>query len=157
MMENKEQGELLEKIFSNVNSWLNFAEVKHAANLALVVACLDLVISASKMNILTCGICILLICSGGCSLLSFYPKLKEGDNLLYFEKIKNYSRQDYLKQVKENYLQIGVNNTDKYLSDLSDEIVINSKIVSRKYKLFQWVIKLDFVAFLLLIICFIMA
>lgn len=156
-MENKEQSELLEKIFSNVNSWLNFAEAKHAANIALVVACLDMIISAGTINVLTCSICILLICSGGCSLFSFYPKLNEGGNLLYFEKIKSYSKQDYLEEVKNTYLQNSTDDLDDYLSDLADEIVINSRITSRKYKFFQWVLKLDFVAFLFLIVYFIMA
>lgn len=155
-MHNEEQSELLEKIFANVNSWLNFSEVKHAANIALVVACLDMIISTGAMNILICCICILFIFSGGCSLLSFYPKLKEGDNPLYFEKIKTYSRHDYLQHIKDSYFSNNA-NVDNYLSDLTDEIVINSKITSRKYKLFQRAVILDLIAFSLLIVYFVIA
>lgn len=51
-MENKELDELLEKIFSNVNSWLNFAEAKNAANVGFVVACLAAIFSLEDMNAL---------------------------------------------------------------------------------------------------------
>lgn len=39
-MDRKDLDELLEKNFSNVNSWLNFAEAKNAANIAFVIACI---------------------------------------------------------------------------------------------------------------------
>lgn len=35
-MDGKELDDLLEKTFSNVNSWLNFAEAKNAANIETV-------------------------------------------------------------------------------------------------------------------------
>ena len=56
-MENKELDELLEKIFSNVNSWLNFAEAKNAANVGFVVACLAAIFSLEDMNALLYTIC----------------------------------------------------------------------------------------------------
>ncbi len=59
MMENKELDELLDKVFSNVNSWLNFAEAKNAANIALVVACIAAIFSLDSMNVLLYVICIL--------------------------------------------------------------------------------------------------
>lgn len=156
-MQNKEQSELLEKIFANVNSWLNFAEAKHAANIAFVVACLAMIISTDTMNILTCGICVLFILSGLCSLSSFYPVLKEGNNFLFYEKIKTYTGQNYLDEIKRSYFTTNSNIGDPYLLDLSEEIVINSKITSQKYRRFQYAIKLDLLAFVFLIVYFIWA
>ena len=74
-MENKELDELLEKIFSNVNSWLNFAEAKNAANVGFVVACLAAIFSLEDMNALLYTICFFLVISGMFSLISFLPKL----------------------------------------------------------------------------------
>lgn len=136
---------------------MNFAEAKHAANIAFVVACLAMMISAETMNYMSCCICVFLICSGGCSLLSFHPKLAKDDNLLYFEKIKTYSKQEYLNQIKQNYFQSNSNIGESYLSDLAEEIVINAKITSTKYKYFRIAIKLDFFALVLLILYFITA
>ena len=51
-MDNKGLDELLEKNFSNVNSWLNFAEAKNAANIAFVVACIAAIFSLEDMNVL---------------------------------------------------------------------------------------------------------
>lgn len=157
VMRNKERSELLKEVFSNVNSWLNFAEAKHAANIAFVVACLAMIISTDTMDILTCSICILFICSGGCSLLSFRPKVAKSNNLLYFEKIKNYSKQEYLNQLKQNYFQNNSDIGDNYLSDLAEEIVVNAEITSQKYKYFRIAIRFDLFAFALLIIYLIVA
>lgn len=79
-MDNKELDELLEKIFSNVNSWLNFAEAKNAANVGFVVACLAAIFSLEDVNALLLNallytICIFLVISGMFSLISFLPKL----------------------------------------------------------------------------------
>ena len=113
-MDNKELDELLEKIFSNVNSWLNFAEAKNAANVGFVVACLAAIFSLEDVNALLLNallytICIFLVISGMFSLISFLPKLgnkvirkiplfskdkkriTDEDNLIFFENIKEYS------------------------------------------------------------------
>lgn len=167
-MENKELDELLEKNFSNVNSWLNFAEAKNAANIAFVVACIAAIFSLDDMNVLLYILCLFLIISGMCSLVSFLPRLgnkvaskipsnsknrkrkAKEDNLIFFENIKEYSGDTYLKQVCKLYFDENKYNPTKYQLDLSDEIVYNSDIVSRKYKLFKVAVYLDIVAFLLL-------
>ena len=77
-MNNKELDELLEKNFSNVNSWLNFAEAKNAANIAFVVACIAAIFSLEDKNVLLYIICIILIISGICSLVFFLPRLGYG-------------------------------------------------------------------------------
>lgn len=168
-MDNKELDELLEKNFSNVNSWLNFAEAKNAANIAFVVACIAAIFSLGDMNILLYIICIFLIISGICSLFSFHPRrgnkvVKKGpsifknkkrktqkDNLILFENIKEYSGDSYVKQVCKMYFGETKHKPTKYQLDLSYEIVYNSDIVSRKYKFFSFAVYLDIVAFFLLV------
>ena len=179
MMENKELDELLDKVFSNVNSWLNFAETKNAANIALVVACIAAIFSLDSMNVLLYVICILFTFSGICSLISFLPRLgqkivrkfpkleekiikkkvrkDENDNLLFFEAIKKYSGNEYAKQVSKLYFKTSKKDFSKYQLDLADEIVYNSDIASRKYKFFKVAAYLDVVAFMLLAVCFIIA
>lgn len=167
-MENKELDELLEKIFSNVNSWLNFAEAKNAANVGFVVACLAAIFSLEDMNALLYTICFFLVISGMFSLISFLPKLgnkairkiplfsiikkriTDEDNLIFFENIKEYSGEVYIKQVCKMYLNKDEYIPTKYQLDLSDEIVYNSNIASCKYKLFKKAIYLDIIAFLIL-------
>lgn len=167
-MDNKRLDELLEKNFSNVNSWLNFAEAKNAANIAFVVACIAAIFSLEDMNTLLYTICIFLIISGMCSLISFLPRLgnkvirkipsffkikkrkANGDNLIFFENIKGYSGETYIKQVCKIYFNEDKYNPTKYQLDLSDEIVYNSNIVSCKYKLFKMAVYADIVAFFIL-------
>lgn len=178
-MEDKELEELLDKVFSNVNSWLNFAEAKNAANIALVVACIAAIFSLNNMNVLLYSMCILFAFSGICSMISFLPRLgdkvvkkfprlaakakekkvknDENDNLLFFEEIKKYSGNEYAKQVSKRYLQKNKKNFSRYQLDLANEIVYNADIVSRKYKLFRVAAYLDVVAFMLLICCFTIA
>lgn len=172
-MENKELDELLEKIFSNVNSWLNFTEAKNAANVGFVVACLAAIFSLEDVNALLLNallytICIFLVISGMFSLISFLPKLgnkvirkiplfskdkkriTDDDNLIFFENIKEYSGEVYIKQVCKMYFNKDEYTPTKYQLDLSDEIVYNSNVASCKYKLFKKAIYLDIIAFLIL-------
>lgn len=174
-MDRKDLDELLEKSFSNVNSWLNFAEAKNAANIAFVIACIAAIFSLQKMNIILYIVCIFLIASGIGSLISFLPRLGDkvrkncfvffrnkklranGDNLLFFENIKEYSGDAYIKQVSKAYFGENKYNPTKYQIDLSNEIVYNSDIVSRKYKFFKMAVCLDIIAFFLLAVSVILA
>lgn len=174
-MNNKELDELLEKNFSNVNSWLNFAEAKNAANIAFVVACIAAIFSLEDKNVLLYIICIILIISGICSLVSFLPRLgnklvktisiifknkkrkAKGDNLIFFENIKEYEGDAYINQVCKIYFGENKLNPTKYQLDLSDEIVYNSDIASRKYKFFKLAAYLDIVAFLILAFSIVLA
>ena len=169
-MGNKELEELLEKNFSNVNSWLNFAEAKNAANIAFVVAVLAAIFSIDDECVLLHILCICLIISGMCSLFSFLPRLgnkvvrkvslfsknkkrkAKASNLIFFEDIKEYAGDTYIKQVCKKYFGKNKYNATKYQLDLADEIVYNSDIVSRKYKFFKVAVYLDIIAFLILVI-----
>jgi hypothetical protein len=179
MIGNKELDEFLDKVFSNVNSWLNFAETKNAANIALVVASIAAIFSLDSMNVLLYIICILFTLSGTCSLISFLPRLgknignkffrlaeeitkknvmkDEKDNLLFFEDIKKYSGDEYLKQVSKLYFETDKEDFNRYQSDLANEIVYNSDIASCKYKFFKVAAYLDVLAFIVLVVCFIIA
>lgn len=164
--DDKELECLLDKIFSNVNSWLNFAEAKNAANIALVIASIAAITNLQSINILLSTLCILLTLSGLCSLISFIPNLvtvnkkskehKDG-NLLFFETIKKYSGIEYVEQINKLYFQINKKDFNKYQLDLADEIVYNSNITSYKYKLFKAAVYIDILTFMLFILCFIMA
>ena len=166
-MESKELEELLEKNFANINSWLNFAEAKNAANIALVVAGIAAILAMKETNIIQYTICILLGTSGICSLVSFFPKLgkilfNEGkidvnDNLLFFEDIKKYSGYEYVSQVSRLYFHTTGNSFTKYQIDLADEMVYNSGIASYKYRCFQWAVTLDILAFIVLCFSFVTA
>lgn len=179
MMEDKELEELLDKVFVNVNSWLNFAEAKNAANIALVVACIAANFSLGSMNALLYSICILFAFSGICSIVSFLPRVRdqvikkyprfaekimkkkvkkeENDNLLFYDAIKKYSGHEYAKKVSQLYLQTDKKDFSRYQLDLANEIVCNSDIASRKYKLFRVAAYLDVVAFILWVCCFIIS
>lgn len=160
-MQNKELNELLNNIFSNVNSWLNFAEAKNAANIAIVVACIAAILNFEKIDYLLAVICIVVIVSGICSLISFLPRVgnkldlsqldqqekHDDENLLFFEDIKAYSGEEYVKKINKLYFKKNNADVSTYQLDLANEIVYNADIVSRKYKLFKWAVKLDIVAF----------
>lgn len=175
-MEDEKLDELLNKIFSNVNSWLSFAEAKNAANIALVVACIAAIFSLDSINVLLYVICILFSVSGICSLISFIPRLGEkivrkfprlaekmvkkkdkNENLLFFEAIKKYSGNEYAEQVSKLYLQTNKKDFSRYQLDLANEIVYNSGIASRKYKFFLVAAYIDVVAFIFFAVSLIIA
>lgn len=168
--------ELLEKNFSNVNLWLTFAEAKNAANIAFVIAGIAAIFSIQDMNDILYIVCIFLIASGMCSLVSFLPRLgnkkveKEflfffkyrkrklkGDNLIFFENIKGYSGDEYIQKISEKYFGENKFNPTRYQLDLSDEIVYNSAIVSRKYYFFKIAVGMDIMAFIILAFFIILA
>ena len=71
---------MLEKHFSNVNLWLNFAEAKNAANIAFVVASIAALFNFKDMNILLYIVCAFFVVSGICSLISFVPRLENKES-----------------------------------------------------------------------------
>lgn len=172
-LKNEELNNLLEKIFSNINDWLHFAEAKNAANIALVGAFITAIFNTENINILSYLICIILVVSGVCSLISFIPRIEEKtdatekktanneldeENLLFYENIKMYSANVYLRKIIMMYFD---NNKEieigKYQIDLSNEIIYNSGIVSIKYTCFRYAIILDIVAFVILAVYVIVA
>lgn len=158
--------EYLEKNFANVNMWLHFAEAKNAANIALAMAAVVGLLGQDEKNVLIYFICIIFCCSGGASLVSFWPNL--GDvahggnktstpNLQFFEHIKNYSGKEYVEEVNKVYFRNSSQKVTQYQEDLAKEIVYNAKIASRKYKLFKIAFYGDLIAFLSIILFLICA
>lgn len=169
-MDQNDLNELLEKNFANVNSWLNFAEAKNAANLALVIACIAAILSLDKRNVLLNLICILFCISAICSILSFFPKLgkklqclferqaiQENDNLIFFEDIKKYTGYEYVKKINKRYFNTRSESVGKYQLDIADEIVYNSGVTSYKYKMFRNAVYIDVLAFIMFVMSFIIA
>lgn len=89
--------EMLETIFSNVNSWLNFAEAKNAALMAFNIAMLAVTWGSTEnagKNILFYGVNLAIVISTIIALKSFKPDkgkckeetgvIKENDNLLFY-------------------------------------------------------------------------
>lgn len=97
--------EMLETIFSNVNSWLNFAEAKNAALMAFNIAMLAVTWGSTEnagKNILFYGVNLAIVISTIIALKSFKPDkgkckeetgvIKENDNLLFYRFSKFFDR-----------------------------------------------------------------
>lgn len=170
--EHKYIQELLKEIFSNVNSWLFFAETKNAAIIAFDVAMLAAIISTDflKGNIiifstLTAGIVLALFVA----LLSFAPKRgkkKESngvpnvaDNLIFYSDIAKYNKTEYIKALVKQYLKkdIQANQIEQIELDYSEEIVYNSNLANNKYNLFKYSLNIILVMMVLLVLMIIYA
>ena len=139
--------EMLETIFSNVNSWLNFAEAKNAALMAFNIAMLAVTWGSTEnagKNILFYGVNLAIVISTIIALKSFKPDkgkckeetgvIKENDNLLLIALYKKY--QDTVKTEDELL---------KREIDYADEITYNAKIIVQKYKCFKNAWYVDFI------------
>lgn len=102
------------------------------------------------------------------SLISFMPKLNKLDdsdvdedsnsttnNLLnFFGDIKKYSSsKQYLRDVYYKYFNMEqTSNFPLIEQDYAKEIIINSQITNRKFKLFKWCVIIDILATIMLLI-----
>lgn len=80
--------------------------------------------------------------------------------LIFYGDINKYnSAKQYLKDIYKYYLEWDINKDDlnKYELDYAEEIVINSKIASYKYKCFKNALKLNGIGLLLLILYYIIS
>ena len=152
--------EMLETIFSNVNSWLNFAEAKNAALMAFNIVMLAVTWGSTEnagKNILFYGVNLAIVISTIIALKSFKPDkgkckeetgvIKENDNLLFYEDIAKYSKESYLIALYKKY-QDTVKTEDELLKreiDYADEITYNAKIIVQKYKCFKNAWYVDFI------------
>ena len=161
--EKKEIIDLLEKIFSNINNWLTFAEAKNAAIIAFNIAVISVLFSGTDIlgqTLFFYLINIMIIVSTGLALLAFMPDMgnnrktfggiEEQDNLLLYSHIVKYTKEKYLIALYKKYF-----NSIKQESDLSkreldyaDEITYNAKITVNKYECFRRALCVDFVGIL---------
>lgn len=169
-----QDNEILEKIFKNVNDWLNFAERKNVTVLSIfgIIAVMSL-LNLQQVNIVgKIGVCIYMAAYLAVlisSLVSLFPvrklsaKLKNGlanedksntDNIWLYQDIRKYSIEDYKKLLNGK----GVQGFDKCHEDLIPQILANSHIACKKFTCFAvsfWFSIIGFsVAIILLLISF---
>lgn len=143
----------MERILSDVNEWLKFAEAKNGAllalNCALVFGLTRTLVGADNLanEITYYGLFVITQLLGSLilSLLAILPRISppwwikfpqknDKDNPLYFGDACKYSPKSYLKLI------LGELNEDKYgkmHEHLAQQIVINSKIAFIKYSQFN--------------------
>ena len=153
---------ILETVFANVNQWLHFAEAKNALlatlNGGAVLGLLALLntekprLSSLLPSLWVAAICLvfgLLVC-----LLSFTPILAKTleraseprrINILYFGHLAAISPARFLTELRERYgTEEPVDGEgSEYHRDLADQIIANSRIALRKYRLFCVALVLD--------------
>jgi hypothetical protein len=166
---NEELINRLEKIFENVNSWLLFAEAKHAVLIGIImmfISTLKDIIDIKNFKI----VLVILTLSLSVSLFSFFPLIKNipifkiinnknENNLCFYTDIINFKNEkDYLCAMQLKYfsnIDLDKILENNYIIDISEEIIINSKICYNKYILFRWSLFFFIIAiiYLLLKIC----
>lgn len=144
----------LQEIFKNTNDWLKFAEAKSAALMAgngvLAFGVLRLLQNEDygKVMVIYSFLAILqLALSFVISLTSFIPSLEmpwlfkntskvRNENLIYFEHIASHSPKSYLIALSH-----AINEKDtaytKFEQMIASQIITNSVITVKKYKLFK--------------------
>lgn len=167
----------LKHILEEVKIWLHFGEAKHGAllaiNLILIFKCTDFFINIKENQIIGSKVFLIIIMtlylfSTIISLISFMPKLNKLDdsdvdddsksitnNLLnFFGDIKKYSSsKKYLRDFYYKYFNIEqTSNFPLIEQDYAKEIIINSQITNRKFKLFKWCVIIDILATIMLLI-----
>lgn len=146
--------EKLEKIFSNINDWLRFAEAKSATliagNGALIFAIFRLRHSAEVPEFLVLHFNVSIffcLMSMVVCLISITPSLgmpweskprgcDKSDNLLFFEDISKYTPASYLNKIGKN-INLESSDFTGYQKDLASQIIVNSVIARKKYNFFK--------------------
>ena len=166
-----------EKQLDRINTWLNFAEAKNAALIALNIALIAVMVNIfSNAKVLTVITVAAAMVSSFICLISFLPNLTntpgnnitavgQNPNLIYFGDISNISTsggmtQNYVNAVVDKYFADGPKDkikADAFIVDLASEIIINSQITVKKYQLFKWALRTDVAAFILTVVTFIVA
>jgi hypothetical protein len=146
--------ESLRDALTDVNQWLQFAEAKNGIlitlDMAIVVGIGTIATSWNYIPlpivISSISISVGLMIGASVSFLSFFPRLEKhhglpdgpnrvGGNLFFFGDIAGYDPQYYLRQVIDS-----VGTSERALrihQDLANQIVTNSRIALRKFRLFS--------------------
>jgi len=145
----------LQYILSTVNTWLKFGENKNAALLAVdsavVFGVVRLIVRSDHLGYyasiyLYLGIFFLAV-SGLFCLISFIPNLEipwlatrrevgEGDNLLFYGDVADYSPEEFLKELRRRREQ-ETTKIELIEQDYAEQIIINSRIALLKYQCFN--------------------
>ena len=167
----KDIKEILEKVFDNVNHWLDFAEAKNAALIVFNIALITVLSAWNNMhlNVLRSVIMLGCILSTIVTLWSFWPrcniKKKFGvitsyDNYLFYKDIAKYTYEEYLKIICEEYFNKDPGTLivkHKLLIQYAEEIISLSKITLKKYQLFQIGVAIDIISLIITALFIIMA
>lgn len=159
--------ELLKEIFNNVNIWLSFAEAKNGAMIAFNIACISILWNIEwleREEFLLYLIFTGMLISTVTALLSFLPKTGksnqreenhyETDNLMFYNDIYKYNKMEYLKALIKRYTKIDIDNQEiqKIEEDYAEEITYNAAVVVRKYKYFNYTLKIEIAMLCLLVL-----
>lgn len=149
------------RIFDLVNDWLRFAEAKNGALLAFCSAAIfgllkfpgDWVVITPSFKAGLAVVVVFLLLAILISIWSFLPQTtrleiilwpaaderKETDNLIFFGDICKYSAEDLFDRLCDRYSAPNEHSHQQrqYLQDLANQVVVNSKITMRKFRLFQ--------------------
>ena len=166
-----EPREYFEKQLDRTDKWLSFAEAKNAALVALSLAMSGVIVkwignpgtdSLRTRNFLTLDLWLFII-SLLIALFSFYPNLsktpqinsdsKKKDsnfNLAFYGDIQSFSSaEEYISCFCSQYKYPLFKVMKRPFINLANEIIINSQITAKKYKLFKYALGLDAFAFIL--------
>lgn len=157
---------------ARVIDFVKFAEAKNAALLAFcsgwTVAIANLITKENPVpgaygDVLPVSGSLFLI-AALMALYSFIPRVKLGDffkgeakvsrelNLLFYGDVSEVAIDDYPARLKARYLPEEKHSaTDKYFSDLSCQIHVNSTIASRKFGLFKMATWVTLLALIILV------
>ncbi len=137
----------LKYIFGNVNEWLKFSEAKHAGLIVLNSAIIIGILSSTKMpfekwtTIISLSVFTISIVA---SLISQFPKTSnflvryeniQNPNIYFFGDLAKIKMTDFITEFKNSFPNFNANQSDK---NLINQILINSKITSAKYKIFKF-------------------
>lgn len=148
--------DMLKSVFSNVNDWLKFAEGKLgvlvAVNASVGFGAMTLLGETLAANACVRSALIWLALANGISaaicLASFVPCLSPGKftdddtaspapNLIYFGDIGKFTPDQYLEYLGDVYTESTHDATSSIERDYAIQIVTNSRITVKKYRLFS--------------------
>lgn len=150
MNDNKEVMEYLKDTFNNINKWLSFAEAKNGSIVVFNTTCIVNVMKEVEYISITniwCWILCIFCISLLIALYSFKPntnsieniyrkrKLNGKRNFLLYSHVAELSPYEYI--TKLNNEGIMVDRKNKVHTDYIDEIIVNSRISTWKYKVFK--------------------
>lgn len=142
--------DFLEKSLDRVNNWLQFAETKHAALIAFLIAILAILYGGDFIDniIMQTIIAVVYLIALIISIISFFPRYDKdtshtsgdcinSDNLLFWKDIAKYSEQEFLKRVYKDFWEEDKESFGVDEKLYAQEIIANARIARKKYDLFE--------------------
>lgn len=158
-------------IFSNVNNWLNFAEMKNGVLIALEVAFLAALDSMDMFGQeVKLGIEIMAIICMFPPLFSFIPRLnsyakkktgwvKQPDSIIFYADIAKYEWEEYIsllykrvQSVEKEWKEVPVIE-----QEYAKEIIVNARIALFKYKCFSVGLRMLLILLLFVVAAFLVS